>query len=347
MKPKPSSAFTLVELLVVITIIGILIALLLPAVQSAREAARQTQCRNHLKQIGIGCAMHEQTHGFFPTGGWGAEWSGHPSRGFDKRQPSGMFYNILPYIELGALHDMGDGTDAATEVRMATPVPIYHCPTCRPAKPYPWRNGDYYSMLFVNPSAAGRTDYAGNCGIIPGGGNSENYSPVKTLAAGDGYSDAAWAAWTRSTGGVFHYRSMTKLRDITDGASCTYLVGEKFMRQDTLFTGEDRTDHAFWDCGMAHEVGRCVGGSTLDDDVAATRSAKAATEFLDRYGPRQHWAGTTDSLAILAYGSAHPNGFHMVLCDGSVHRINYTIDFVTHFRLGIISDGRIPDSTKF
>ena len=76
------AGFTLVELLVVITIIGILVGLLLPAVQAARETARQTQCSNNLKQLGIAASLSVETTGFFPSGGWGDDWVGDPTRGF-------------------------------------------------------------------------------------------------------------------------------------------------------------------------------------------------------------------------------------------------------------------------
>ena len=84
---RESSGFTLVELLVVITIIGILIALLLPAVQAAREAARRAQCTNNLKQLALGMLGHEQQYRFFPSDGWSWEWTGDPDRGVGRSQP--------------------------------------------------------------------------------------------------------------------------------------------------------------------------------------------------------------------------------------------------------------------
>ncbi|WP_391581012.1 type II secretion system protein [Botrimarina hoheduenensis] len=79
----PRSALTLIELLVVIAIIGILIAMLLPAIQAAREAARRVACQNNLRQLGFASQLHLDTHSHFPSGGWGFVWTGDPDRGHD------------------------------------------------------------------------------------------------------------------------------------------------------------------------------------------------------------------------------------------------------------------------
>jgi prepilin-type N-terminal cleavage/methylation domain-containing protein len=103
--------FTLVELLVVIAIIGILVALLLPAVQAAREAARRTACKNHVRQLALASLVHEDAVGIFPSGGWGWNWVGDNDRGTGADQPGGWVFSLLPFIEETSGYDLaGDGS---------------------------------------------------------------------------------------------------------------------------------------------------------------------------------------------------------------------------------------------
>ena len=141
--------FTLVELLVVIAIIGILVALLLPAVQAAREASRRSHCSNNLKQLGLAAQLHVDTHGFLPSSGWGDAWVGCPDLGAGRKQPGSWAYQLLNYMEqsvrrqVGLQFQCGDPNSAAAIREMvATPIPTFNCPSRRSAQAYPWTNTD-------------------------------------------------------------------------------------------------------------------------------------------------------------------------------------------------------------
>lgn len=178
--------FTLVELLVVVTIIGILVAMLLPAVNAARESGRRAQCKNNLKQLATACLAHETVQGFFPTGGWGYFWVGDPDGGFNQGQPGGWIYNILPYTELNAVHDLGKTAPGALSLMSSstilsnkqqaalqlvqTPFPLTNCPTrhrallCASQGTAAIYNGGKNQSLSGIKLA--RTDYAISCGSL-------------------------------------------------------------------------------------------------------------------------------------------------------------------------------------
>jgi prepilin-type N-terminal cleavage/methylation domain-containing protein len=324
MKTTPKSAFTLVELLVVITIIGILIALLLPAVQAAREAARRVQCTNNLKQLALGCLGHEETHKFFPTCGWGYNWAGEPDRGFDKRQPGGWMFNILQYIEQDALRNMGaDGDRTKMTLAASTPLAVQNCPSRRICTSYPFVTTANYSNLNPQPTTVGRTDYAGNGGDCLDG--CAGYGFVSTLKDGDDRSESWWLSMpgsAKQSTGLFYVRSIVKICDIVDGVSNTYLLGEKYCNPDHYADGLSAYDDQGWNLGW---------------DWDNVRWCNNATD----YQPLQDQPGYDRGRA---FGSAHAIGFHMAMCDGSVQFINYSIDPTTHNRLGNRKDGLTIDA---
>ena len=361
---RPKTAFTLVELLVVITIIGILIALLLPAIQAAREAARRLQCSNNLKQMALAALTHEQRQGFFPTGGWGS-WVGEPRRGFDKRQPGGWFYNIEPYMELQDLHDMGiNQGDAWNEEtlkmndrasfrqRVATPVATFICPTRRRVSVYLYTG--YVPFINVMGISEGmmvaRSDYATCLGDAFADCGATEQGPTGDPAEIERMDDQYWMDnYHNSPGdpvtGVTYRRSMTRLRDIKDGASNTYLVGEKHLTPDKYTNGRCIGDDQCYESSMCFDVVRWTGTWSgvagepgMADPTLAPKPDTSSAEF------------TTSMVGIgefFIFGSAHAASFNMAFCDGSVHAINYSIDPETYHRCGSRNDGKPVDPGAF
>ena len=155
--------FTLVELLVVIAIIGILVAMLLPAVQSAREAARRTTCINQLKQMGLAILNYESTYGEFPTGGT-EPWHNEGDASVQYGNGYGWMVQILPFVENTALQNISKGYGAGDLERdrivRGTPVSLYNCPSRRGATVIFTRNDDGDGQLDACDEGCALTDYA-------------------------------------------------------------------------------------------------------------------------------------------------------------------------------------------
>ncbi len=313
------SAFTLVELLVVITIIGILMSLLLPALQGARESARRTQCSNNLSQIGKATLEHVAQYEFFPTGGWGYCWAGDPDRGFNAQQPGGFFYNILPFLEQKNLWQSGAGQPASTKAAtlaqaVATPLGVYVCPSRRLVQLYPYTDGGFVNTSPKQPALTGKSDYAGN-----GGDEITGDTGPGSLAQGDS-GTFVWPSSPSISAGITYFRSTVRMANITNGPSQTILAGEKYLMPDAYFNGADPADNDAWDLGFDWDVLRwgCVP-------------------------PALDTPGFSDPSA---YGSAHPTGFGVVFCDGSIHVLSYAIDPTLFQNLTNRADGVAIDPTK-
>ena len=326
---------TLVELRVVIAIIDILVALLLPAVQAAREAARRMQCSNNLKQLGLAALNHEAQQGYFPSCGWGWNRTGDPDLGFGAAQPGGWTYHLLPFLEQQNLWEQGKGqADAdkrlAASQTLGTPLTMFVCPSRRRATSYPnWyfgRNGNAHCTNADMNLQHARSDYAANAGDAPGTWNSSGtwYKGPNSVAAASSHS------WPDSSNinGLVYLRSEVTMADVRDGSTNTYLFGEKFIIPSKMSAGESPGDD---------------GPMLQGHDVDVLRwtwppSNLACLPDQDREG---------NNSATECFGSPHSSGFQMVFCDGSVTMISYGIDAEIHRRLGNRRDGEVISANAY
>lgn len=363
-----SAGFTLVELLVVIAIIGVLVALLLPAVQAAREAARRAQCANNLKQMGLGALNHESTHGFYPTGGWNYDWGPDPNRGFGEDQPAGWMYGMLPFIEQQVLRDLGAGTQAGTaphraamEQLLQTPVSAYMCPSrarlaITPATWQSVKNIGTWVPQFASSEGVFKSDYGANAGVTRYHDGDIWFSNEPTAYNGD-YSavdefieekmaeipvnmcDGPGVGFQRllfrrCQSGVIYIRSETSTSNIEDGTSNTYLIGEKFMQPKEYGGAASRSEPAWTD--NSNQGAYC--GYEWDTNRRAWNPLSDLESLQEDFQPRAD-TDFVDSPAI--YGSAHPGVFLMVFCDGSVRTLDFDIDPWAHAYYSDRQDGQV------
>ncbi len=319
------SGFTLIELLVVIAIIAVLVSLLLPAVQNAREAARRTQCKNHLKQMSTSLHNFHDTYNHFPSNGWGIGWAPHPGRGAGNDQPGSWMYQILPFMEQTGLYKLGatprDDETSSTLLngnvkRLSTPISIFMCPTRRGVENY---RVDPTIWFVLQPRLCGpltvgaRNDYS-----INGGEDVAFYGGPSTVISVDNGS-YVFPPPSAATG-VSFVHSKYNLRDLVDGSSQVYLVGEKSVDPRKYYDGSSLGDDE---------------GPYVSDERDTTRWTRAAGTSLR---PHQDTSGVDNTWG---FGSAHSGTLHMSFADGRVSGINYNIDVVTHRRLSNRRDRQV------
>jgi prepilin-type N-terminal cleavage/methylation domain-containing protein/prepilin-type processing-associated H-X9-DG protein len=353
---RSARAFTLVELLVVIAIIGILVALLLPAIQAAREAARRTQCVNNLKQIGLGLQNYHGAHNTFPKG-WLAKGS-----------PDGYYANantkILPYLEEAGLTNLYNQDKAWYEQAPAvgsTVIPIFNCPSS--SEPNPFQHPGLKDILGGSRNSLfGTNDYAyckgssdAFCidlnGITLGTNDEMKPGPVR-----------------RDRLGVFSLAWGASIRQITDGTSKTIAAGDAsgdpkwkvcHGRGCTVATPETSTgDLPYswfpWIAGQPNSTQYYGGGKFVVTSLFA-----GTVEPMNKYPVTDSYIETsqlnsknsTFSCAdsdsggkhnISNYRSDHPGGCNFLMADGSVTFLNEGINLAAYQARSTIAGDDIP-----
>lgn len=322
--------FTLIELLVVIAIIAVLIALLLPAVQQAREAARRTQCKNNLKQLGLALHnYHDQANTFPP--GWigqstgpysGFGWTSMLLPNFDQ----GPLYNILSQV--GGAPNMYTGLAAQTTATIKTVDSSLNALRC------PSDSGTATTTVNGGAVQYGRSNYPAVCGFDPTQtGMSTNWvaGPTTLPATSSQRMASYWVDQVNNQwGGCFGENTRKGLRDMTDGSSNVILVGERYTPASTQ-TGSYLAGDCVW-------AGAPLTATNSPSWLQALVVGEATTRINFGNGSG---TGQTPRADTAGFGSLHVGGCHFLLGDGSVKFISENVDMYTYRALSRINDGSI------
>jgi len=318
--------FTLVELLVVITIIGILIALLLPAVQAARESARRVQCKNNLKQLSLALLNYESTWGVFPPGEvhgphWNhCHWDGQ----------IGIWCNlILPQLDQQAAHDMLDfnitpqyASDNNVEVSRMQ-FPFMHCPS-----------DGYFGLTttWPNASGTGERNEKNRCRIwhyYAVAGSVE----VSTKIHADGKTAGNYHC--KANNGIFFNDSATKMARIRDGATNTAMLGETWGRRFPDHVAPNPVPQA---CKLSH--------SPYSGQEYSRGMALHMLLYLD-VTPNFRPGGEQCVYEIWSANSFHPGGVNLAFADGSIHFIDNAINIEIFQAMATIAGKEPIDASEW